>query len=160
MGALWLDVARKWVPRFLQWLREIRTHYSRTKPICNPLPKNRPRALTIYNGSWSRQNESALLRLPVEIRLMIYEALLGRRKIHLSFEPCKKVSSRSKSRLVKPENQYIMTHNVCQEGHGVHCWQYSFAECTNHQYNRKTARCAEVREQIDALGLLRTCHQV
>jgi hypothetical protein len=87
-----------------QQKRDIRHPYNRIPKYRQyepSLPLRRPRALTLPlpspttpSGSrfrkkapqcTSSQSESVLMRLPLEIRLLIYKAVLGDRRVHIAF---------------------------------------------------------------------------
>ena len=48
------------------------------------LPKTRERALTLYEPG--QQTAGLFSRLPIELRLRIYEDVLGHNKVHVAFE--------------------------------------------------------------------------
>jgi hypothetical protein len=159
-------VLRKWLSRHLDAPQGDRKELHRNPNEPPHLPLCRPRALTLplpatpagasSKQSTSLQEHSAFLNLPPEIRLRIYEAMFGNRKIHLFFDFAStatpklgRKSRRAKSKKKGPE-QWHFSHRVCEDEPPYLEAAWIFDRCYQDREGEKLA----------ALNMLATCRKV
>lgn len=137
---------------------EKRKRRERTRQLIPPPVTKRPRPLSISmqtnaeeakTARTNSQDNSFFFRLPYEIRLMIYELVIGEKGIHIIWREGKVYSFRCHANPLTP-----MYHDMNFNGQG-HCWDGGYGPQPEINARRYFQRAG-----IDVLPLMQTCRML